>query len=256
MLNEELALLMQAGDPAALDELTQQNRGMLYRTAYRLYMAHGGADNPYGMELEDAAQIAFVGLYGACMAYDPAKGFKLLAYLWRQTQRAFRDMYYYQRKDPLRFARSLDEPLTGGTEDLALLDTQADDSAAAAFEDCDEALYWQQAGGAIDTALATLPDRQAATLRMKYMEGKYLEAIGEQQGRSYQSVGDDINRALRKLRSDRALREYYTGYIAARAYRATGYASWLERCGSHMELLIERADATALECFPETRRTL
>jgi len=256
MLNEKLALLVQAGDAAALDEVTRQNSGMLCRMAYRLYMAHGGAENPYGMELEDAAQISFMGLYGACMAYDPAKGFKLLAYLRRQTQRAFRDLYYSQGNDTLLWADSLDKPLPGEFDDLTQQDALPDESARQAFEDCDEAIYWQQAGGAIDTALAALPARQAATLRMKYVEGQYLEAIGEQQGRSFQSVRDDINRALRKLRRNGTLWEYYSGYITARAYRATGLSAWRERCGSHMELLIERADATALECFPETRRTL
>ena len=242
MTNEELALLVQEGSAVALDELTRQNKGMMHRTAYRLYLAQGGTENPYGMELEDAAQIAFMGLYGAAMAYRADSGYKVLAYLWLQTRRAFRDMYYPQRKDPMQSAYSLDEPLTEDSESFSLLNALPDDSAREAFEDCDEAMYWRQVHAVIDNALGALTAKQGEALRMKFFEGQQLASIGKHQGRAHQAVGADIRKALYQLRRAHALRQYYSGYIRDRAYRATGYAAWREHCGSHMELLIERAD--------------
>lgn len=242
MSNEGLALRVQAGSVTAMDELTRQNKGMMHNAAYRLYMAQGGPENPYGMELEDAAQIAYMGLYGAAMAYREERGYLLLTYLWRQTLRAFRDMYYTQGKDPLKFACSLDAPLPGEDEDYTLADAQADETALQAFDDRETALYWQQARAVLNAALDTLTAKQGQALRLRYYEGQQLAVIGEQQGRAYQAVHTDIRQALYKLRRCRALREYYSGYITDRAYRATGLTAYRERGGSHMEILVERVD--------------
>jgi len=243
--NEDLALRVHAGSATALDELTRQNAGVLHRVAYRLYLAHGGDANPYGMELSDAAQIAFMGLYGAAMAYRAEKGYKLLSYLWLQTKKAFRDMYHAQGKDPLHSARSLDEPLPGDAEDFSLLDVQPDDSAAAALDDSEDALYWHQARAVIDRELCALTDRQGEAMRLRYLDGQTLTAIGEAQGCDYLRVKGDIDKALRQLRRSRSLLAYRREYVDGLAYRQTGPAAFRERCGSHVEILVERVEGFA-----------
>ena len=152
LTNEELALQVQAENPAAFDELAQQSRRVIHRCAWRLWLTVGGDMNPLGAEYDDMAQIALMGLYGACLAYDPAKGFRLLSYLWRQMQTAFRDQYRDHRNDALKEAVSGDVPI-GEDNDATRLDTIVDDSAAAAFEDSEDTDYWQQVRGVIGEAL-------------------------------------------------------------------------------------------------------
>ena len=145
MDNEELALRVQRGNAAALEQLTLRNTGLLRTTAYRLYMADGGPDNTYGVELSDCEQFAFLGLHGAAMTYDPAKGYKLSSYLWRQTLHAFQRFYGRGSADAIRRARSLDEPLPGEQEGIVLLEAVPDDGAAAAFEASEQSI-WTEAG--------------------------------------------------------------------------------------------------------------
>jgi RNA polymerase sigma factor (sigma-70 family) len=182
MTNEELALQVQAGSAAALEELYLQSNGLLCKCAHKLFFGAGGAENHFGMEYADAQQIAFLGLYGAAMAYDENKGFKFNSYLWRQTQRAFRAMYYGQGKDPLRTAKSGDEDLAGDTEDLCLWDTVPDESAAADFENCEYSMWVKQAGEDLAAALASLPAEQSEAIHTHFVERVPVFKLAMKQG--------------------------------------------------------------------------
>jgi len=240
--NEELALLVQEGSAAALEQLTQQNNGLMRRLAYRLFMTCGGTGNNVGMEYVDALQIAFLGLHGAARAYDPAKGFKFSAYLWRQTQRAYNDIYRRQEKDPLNSADSTDRIICEGSEDIALSDTLPDEGAAAAFEDCEETLWAKQAGDDLVTAFEALPSEQADAIRAFYVYRLPVHKIARMQGLTRPKTHEAIRLGLEELACSPALTAYRAEFITNRAMRGTGIKSFRNRQGSAPEILVEQAD--------------
>ena len=238
MTNEELALQVQEGNTAALEQLAQQNSGLMRRAAYRLFILCGGPENNTGMEYADALQIVFLGLYGAAMAYDPAKGFMLSSYLWRQTQRAYRDQYRRQEKDPLASADSIDREISGEAETL-VLDNIPDESAAAAFEDCEQVMFARQARTAIDEAMQRLPDNLREAVQSVYLDGGGVADYARENVCSSQNIETIIRRAFRQLRRCRELREYGELYRTANALRGTGLKSFRNNGASVVERLNE-----------------
>ena len=226
MTNEELALQVQAGNGAAFDELTRQNRGMIHRCAMKLYATVGGDRNPLGAEYDDMVQIAPLGLYGACMAYDPEKGFKLLSYLWRQMMGVFRDQYRPYRNDVMKEALCGDEINPDGGEGYTLLDSMPDEQAQRALDDVEGAIYQQQSRAALERALDELPqERTANAIRQNYFEGQGLKAVGKQLGVSTERARQIIQRGIATLCQSKQLDEYRAlyaqEYTEAKAYRGT-----------------------------------
>ena len=253
MTNEEMALQVQAGDGAVFDELTRQNRGVIHKCAWRLWLTVGGDMNPLGAEYDDMVQFALLGLYGACLAYDQEKDFKLLSYLWRQMLTALRDQYRDHRNDAFRTAISCDDELN--SEDSAgytLLSTLPSEQAAQAFADSEEGQYQQQSRAALERALDELPENQATAIRQNYFEGQGLRAIGGQFGLSTERARQIVNRGIKTLRRSKQLDEYRAmyrqEYTEAKAYQGTGYRAFRAKRGSSVERLVER-----LEWLRETR---
>ena len=245
MSNEDLALQVQSGNAHALDELTRQNGGILTRVAWKLYYAHGGQENTLGLELDDCQQIAFLGLYNAALAYDPAKGFKLLSYLGFQTRRAFREMYYKQGKDALPHARSGDAAISEDMDETELWEAVPDPQAREAFDQGEECECLRQLQESVHAALDALPAHQAESVRMVYLHGLERRQAAERKGISAQAVRGHIDCAFRTLRRCRELREYAREaerrreLRCAAAYRGTGWGAYLANQASVQERVTE-----------------
>lgn len=244
--NEELAMQAQAGDGAAFEELARRNKGVIHKNAWKLWTAIGSDCNPLGAEYEDMAQIALLGLYGACMAYDPAKGFRLLSYLWRQMQSAFNGQYRQHRNDVLKEAIRADEDLSTG-DDLTLMDMIPCEQAAQAFEDSEEELWRQQARHDLERAIDGLAPQPAAAVRQRYFEGRELRPIGDYLGISTERARQLVQRGLQGLRRDKRLmngyRDQFTAeYVEAKAYRSTGAGAFRNKRASSVELLTEKLE--------------
>lgn len=92
--NEELAMLVQAGDHAAHEQLWRQNVRLLYQILRRYF----DVAKKYGMEKEDILQQSYFIVKAAAMAYDPAKQFSFTTYLGKQAQRQIRSLFKSWRK--------------------------------------------------------------------------------------------------------------------------------------------------------------
>ena len=241
MTNEELALQYQAGDAAAFDALATQNRGVIHRCAWRLWVMLGADMNPLGMAYEDAAQTALLGLYGAAMAYDPAKSYKLLAYLWRQSLLAFRQQYRGHRNDAMKEAISGDEEL-GEDNDTTLLDLVPDEAAAQAFEDSEGAMFAHEFQAEVLGALAGINARRAEVFRLHHIQGIPQTEIAKRYGITGQRVSKLIQEAMRQLRANDRIQGFMEEYIAERAYMGTGLSAFVEHGGSSQERTVERAE--------------
>lgn len=207
MTNEELAAAIQAGDRDKLPELWEQVRRLVYLRARRVYAALG--DDRIA-DLDDLMQAGFFGLLEAVKRFDPSSGLKFTSYLGTTLKTAFAEATgcrtEKQRRDPMRWANSLDEPLDA--EDSGS-DTRGDLVADPVnqMEEVDERLYREWQREAIARALNELPAEQAQTLRLRYFEGMTQGRIAALDGVSPQLIHQRERKALRTLSRNRELRE-------------------------------------------------
>ena len=87
-----------------------------------------------------------------------------------------------QRREPIDCAVSLETPLTDEENADVLGDTIPDPAAELAFDDVAAADMAQRLHGALENALATLPQEQADALRTKYYEERPADARACQKG--------------------------------------------------------------------------
>lgn len=71
MKNEEIVGRIQQGEAGLMDRLLEQNRGFIYKVAKRYLPA---AIRNRGMDLEDLAQAACIGMIEAVPAWDAERG--------------------------------------------------------------------------------------------------------------------------------------------------------------------------------------
>lgn len=159
--NEELAALAKDGDAAALLELWNQTQRLAWKFMDRWIWAAECA----GMETADCEQAAFLGLLRAVKAFDSASGFRFSTYFVRSVQNEFSaaaGMHTEKAKrDPLRYAFSLDMPVSEDAEDCTLAEAIPDPLAAEAFDRA-------EAFAALEPYLSTLPANQQAALYQKF----------------------------------------------------------------------------------------
>ena len=240
MTNEELALQVRDGNMAAFEQLMQQCWGELRVKARHLWRQIGGNGNPYGVELGDMTQVALIGLYRACLAYDIAKGFPLLSYLLRGMQNAFRNQHKGLRHDAIAKAISLDA-ITGEKEnDLAatLLDFLQDEAAQEDLLEVDEEDFRKYTKKQLETALAGLPKEQSEAIRLHCMEGVNKTVIAQENGVSVRTITRRIERGINTLRGGQQVQQYGKENIRAQqsSPRGTGLYVWRASDDSFAEL--------------------
>lgn len=123
MTNEDLAVRIQAGERERLPELWDRVERFAAQQARRTARAAGP-----GTDWEDLYQCGYLALAEAVEDYNRDRG-AFLTWFGFFLQTAFAEETGYrtqrQRRDPLRGAISLDDPVPG-TDDLLLSDTVAD----------------------------------------------------------------------------------------------------------------------------------
>lgn len=144
-----------------------------------------------------------------------------------------------QRRDPLRGAVSLDDPVPG-TDDLLLSDTVADSEDRIA--DTEDAIWWDELHTAMLEALGSLPPDCRDILRRRFYQRQTLARAAQETGRTQNRVRQIEAAAIRQLRHPRIARNlqpfaYPDGDIYAAGLRGTGL-SVFRRSG---ESSVERA---------------
>lgn len=134
MTNEELAAAVQAGR-AGYGELWEQVSRFVRQQAHKYYTLHAGTCLHAGVEPDDLIQCGFLALRDAVQAFEPERGYTLLAYMKYPLQNRFREACGIRtsKRDPLLSCASLDAP--AGEEGVTTLgDLQPSQSAAQAME--------------------------------------------------------------------------------------------------------------------------
>ncbi len=82
MTNEEIVGRIQQGETGLMDRLLEQNRGFIYKVAKRYLPA---AIRNRGMDLEDLAQAACIGMIEAVPSWDTERGAFLTVAMYYMT---------------------------------------------------------------------------------------------------------------------------------------------------------------------------
>jgi RNA polymerase sigma factor (sigma-70 family) len=207
MTNEELAAAIRAGDRSKELDLWEQVRRLAYQRALRVVRALG---DDRLVDMDDLMQAAYLAMLDAIEQFDPADGWKFSTIYINRLKTAFAEVTGYRtaagRKDPLRFADSLDRPVD---------ETDSNSETVGAFvadpldqmEAVDQRLYrdWQRE--TISGTLDRLEPRQAQAIRMRYFQNRTLKDIGTAAGITIERVRQLEKAGLRRLRNFREIRQ-------------------------------------------------
>ena len=215
MGNEELAVLIQAGERDKLPQLWAQVERFVAKQASRRMTATGGFG---GVEFGDLYDSGYVALTAAVESFDPAAGRSFVSWLALHLKTAFAEAGGYrsrkQAQDPLHRAGSLDVP-TGEDEDgAALVELMADSAALLAFERAEERQYRAQLRAALGEALGRLPAHHRSIIRRRFYRGQTFSTIAADLGVQPEAVRKWEGEALKQLRHpriSRPLMEYLPG---------------------------------------------
>ena len=173
--DEELALLAQSGNAAAMEELLLRYKNVV-RSRARQFFLQGG-------ETEDLVQEGMIGLYGAVLRYNPASGksFKNFAYVCT-SQRIF---------DALKIADRHSTQTDGSDPDTLYEEALSPEDM---LIDGEEEIEFRA------KLLKTLSDFEYRVIRL-YLDGMSYAAISEATGKSEKSIDNALSRAKRKLQN-------------------------------------------------------
>ena len=215
MSNEELTVLIQAGERERLPQLWAQVGRFVAKQAHRRMTATGGFG---GVEFGDLYDAGYLALVAAVYSFDPEAGRSFVGWLALHLKTVFAEAGGYrspkQAQDPLHWAGSLDMP-TGEDEDgAALVELVADSSALLDFERVEECQYRVQLRAALGEALGQLPAHHRSIIRRRFYRGQTLSAIAAEMGIQPEAVRKWEGEALKQLRHpriSRSLRQYLPG---------------------------------------------
>lgn len=225
--NEALVQRIQAGETDLLPLLWSQVQAFVRYQAAR--WARAWKSSRPTLEFDDLFQCGYFALCEAVETFQAGEGSSFTSWMANYLLKEFACetgcRTAKQRKDPIAYALSLDAPLGGETEDFTLGDIVADRDDP--FGDTEAEIYHAQLQAVVQDALACLPQRERETLRLRFLEGKTLSAVGQEIGCGMEWTRQLENKGLRKLRhcsATPALRECYYG--DRDVYRGTGFRAW------------------------------
>lgn len=171
MDNEELAVLIQAGDAGQIMTLWERVRLLALKEAGRW-----AAANKNGVELDDLGQEAFIALLEAVATFDSGAGARFSTWYMVHLKGAFTAACGMRtrrdRLDPLAGATSLDAPITQDDPDGGTLgDAIPDPGAELALRAVEEDGRWSRLHAVLSAAIAELPEEQRAAVRGRYWQG-------------------------------------------------------------------------------------
>ena len=199
MTNEELAVMIQAGQRDKLLELWAQVERFARWRASRWEWVSGGRGS---VTIDDLMQAAFLAFLDTLKRWEPGEYVFLTVY-GTMLKSAFTEAYGLRtsrtRQDPLNDAISLDVPAiddSGNT--MTLGDMQPDPAAELSFENVIERDQAARLHAALESALSQLPKNQREAVVGKYYRGQTVDK---------KALNDGI-RALRHPRLSMELRQF------------------------------------------------
>lgn len=203
MSNEELVAEIQAGATERMGELWEQVAGLVKWKAKHIMSALDLRGNPCGVEFEDLYQSGYIAMVEAVHYYNPESGIAFSTCLINRLKTVFAEATGYRtqrgRNEPLNTAFSLDKPLADESDGSLFGDFIPDPKAAATMLSIEERLWQEQLQEALEAALASLPEKYADVLRLRYYQGLTLAEVGEIRGTAAERIRQMENKAIRQL---------------------------------------------------------
>ena len=214
--DEELALLAQQGDDAALEYLLNKYKNFVRSKARSYFLI--GADH------EDIVQEGMIGLYKAIRDFKPEKlsSFRAFAELCitRQIITAIKTATR-QKHIPLNSYVSLNKPIYDDESDRTLLDVITEGRVA----NPEDMLISQEDVGLIEDKIGQMLSSLEREVLSAYLDGKSYQEIAQELDRHVKSIDNALQRVKRKLekyiisKGDITdLRTVYSGLLAIDPY--------------------------------------
>lgn len=246
MTNEELAMRIQRGETDLYSHLWARVEKLVALLAGRYYARSQVTCARSGVELEDLIQAGYFAMLDTVKSFDHKTGYKLTTYLKRHLLNQWAQMldvrYGREKFDPLNRCTSLEKPIGGENEDIALGDVIPDKAAEQAIESSLERVYTQQLHDVLESCLDTLRPQEADTIRGRFYRGETLKQIAERQGCAFQYIRTLETNGLRSLRRGanlRKLKAWREDIIDQYAYK-TGFGMFRQMGASSVEITVEK----------------
>ena len=190
MTDEEIALLAQEADGAALEYLLNKYKNFVRSRARSYFLI--GADH------EDIVQEGMIGLYKAIRDYktDKLASFRAFAELCvtRQIITAIKTATR-QKHIPLNSYVSLNKPIYDDEHDRTLLDVISEEIQS----NPEELLISQEDLTLIEGRIGEMLSPLEKQVLLRYLDGKSYQEISEELGRHVKSIDNALQRIKRKM---------------------------------------------------------
>ncbi len=239
MMNEELAVRIQAGEREYIPILWEQVYKLVYRIISRLLERNPStkqAMHEAGQTVEDLRQEGFFAVLDTVEAYSDDAGFAFNSYLkYHIMTRLFGAVGLRTsagRNDPLSRGDRLERQIGQEDGEISLGDILPSEEARVAMEAAEERIFRDELRGEMERCLGKMEPLLGQVICAFYYEGKTLARIGEEVGLSPARIYQLKEKALRQLRRDHRLRgrvettifrSYHWGGL--QTFKETGYSS-------------------------------
>nr|WP_302599868.1 sigma-70 family RNA polymerase sigma factor [uncultured Cellulosilyticum sp.] len=197
MTNEELVQLYQDGDNKALEQLLEDNKGLIRKIAYKFY-----TENTASVDIDDLIQEGSIGLIMAAKKYkfelEKKAKFSTYAIYW-----VYKKINHFMKYRNTNEETSLNKPYGNDDEGTELVDTLSSED----YEYCkvEDSVYYQQLHKEIHEAAyknLTLQQRQVIFLRYGFGCKAYtLKEVGEVFKLSIERIRQIEVSSLKRLRA-------------------------------------------------------
>ena len=231
MTNEEIVGRIRQGETGLMDRLLEQNRGFIYKVAKRYLPA---AIRNRGMDLEDLAQAACIGMIEAVLAWDAGRGAFLTVAMYYMTCSIRQELgisttkqRFENQEPPMLLSTPAGEDEGGDTLLDLVQDTTATDPQQAA-----EQADMQQI---VREAVEDLPNKQRDVVRAYYLDGYSMADLSGLVGCSTEKAEQIKRIGIKALRRNKQLRLLWMEYEAA-AFATRTYSAWKNTHTSAVEV--------------------
>lgn len=207
MTNEQLVLSIQAGETHFMGTLWEQVERFALQQIGKFYSRHADRCKSLSVDMEDLRQEAYLALYGAIEGYNADKGVKFLTYANYHFTKCFYTAVGLHRATRKYSEVSFDFTIAVNDkgEALSLLDTMADDTAEAEFDNIAEYDYWSKVTPILQQALSLLGESQKETAIACFGQGLSYSEFARQRGTGRAATRQAGIRALANLRANTEL---------------------------------------------------
>jgi RNA polymerase sigma factor (sigma-70 family) len=246
MSNEELAVLIKAGETSHYSQLWTQCERFFRHKAYSYYFRNKDRTDSAGQTADDFYNSCFLALVKAVESYNPESGYTLLTYCKYPMLNEFRSLMGTRssRRDPLNDYNNLSLDKTVSDEEGSEIYSELveDPESLTPFEEMTDRQYTLKLRTDLEAALDTLTEREADIIRSHYFKGIPVEQIAVKYGVTRQ-VGNVIKaNALINLRRCAEIKRYHDDIISREAYCHIGLNRWKVSGVSSVERAVEMAE--------------